>query len=236
MNRLVAILGCCLVAHVALGGIIVSTPDAGWADAAWQSRGEAYRWGATARNMDSSSDTWELGIGNTPEMTQGGSSEASLDWGTPGSTHAFMLQYDAISGEAEWSMDGQTVLLQDPGALFSEMYIQLKTGAADSVISISNTTFNVGGSIVDIEDFTASGDRAHDVNGLQYIHVGSDGEPLSDLDFMLEGILFIDWSGQAPSNDSMGMHIKMTQIPEPASIIMIIFMSLSGLFIRRRFR
>jgi hypothetical protein len=126
-------------------------------------------------------------------------------------------------------------VLQDPATLFSDMYIQLKgrPGSSQAHIGITNTTITVDGALTLIDDFAAGYGEA---DNLQYIRVGNFDEQLSDLDFVLEGTLLIDWTGAAPVRDEMGMHVKLTQIPEPASVIMVVMVSLSGLFIRRMFR
>lgn len=239
MKRATISLVLCLYAHVALGGVIASTPSPGWAEHAW-SETEEFIWGATARNMISVNGDWELGIGRSPEMTQGGRSEGHLDWGGAGTLHTFSLGYNPATAKTTWTIDQQVTMLMDQVPLFSDMYIQLKTGHANALIAVSNATLTVGGAMIDVEDLCAFGDRASDQTGLQYVHINFD-EAQSDLEFLLEGTLFIDWSGTAPSRDQMGMHLKMTRfglgsIPEPASIVMVILASLTGLLIRRRFR
>jgi hypothetical protein len=67
--------------------------------------------------------------------------------------------------------------------------------------------------------------------------IGGLEEPLSEIDFLLEGKLSIDWSGESlAGRDESGFQLQLTQIPEPASILMVVLVSVSGIFIRRRFR
>lgn len=234
MRKWISILVFYLCANSAFGGIIVSTPDSGWYNQDWL-EGEEYRWGATLRNMDYANGDWELGIGNTPEMTEGGATQADLNW-SAGASYSFDLNYNSATEQATWTMGGASVVLQNPSEQFSDLYIQLKgrPETSQAYMSVSNTTITVEGSAVtDIDDFAAGYGEA---DGLRYIHINHSDEPLSEMDFVLAGTLYIDWTGETPSRDEMGMHIKMTQIPEPASIIMVILVSVTGLFIRRRFR
>jgi len=92
---------------------------------------------------------------------------------------------------------------------------------------------SVAGLVHAMDDFAAGYGEASD---LQHIHIGNFDGPLSDMDFILSGPLFIDWDGVALGEEDMGMQMEMSQIPEPASIIMVLLVSGMGLFIRRRFR
>lgn len=217
-------------ATVAQGGVIASAPSSGWADSAWTG-GEEYRWGATARNMDTANGDWELGIGSDHAMSE---DTTHLDWSGPGTMHSFLLDYDSSTDQATWTVNGQETELLDPTLPFSDMYIQLKgrPSSSDAYISISNTTLTVEGFVSSIDAFAAGyGETAE----LQYVHINNSDGPLSDMDFILEGTLYIDWTGAVPSRDEMGMHVKMTQIPEPTSIVMVIMVSALGLLIRRKF-
>ncbi len=62
-----------------------------------------------------------------------------------------------------------------------------------------------------------------------------DDTQLSDMDFALQGVLYIDWTGAMPTNNVMGVQTEMSQIPEPATYLMILMVSGLGLFVRRRF-
>jgi len=53
---------------------------------------------------------------------------------------------------------------------------------------------------------------------------------------LLEGTLYIDWTGAVPpSRDKMGMRVKTTQIPEPASLLLVAMAGGLTVFIRRKF-
>ena len=233
MNRFIAILVAASCAHAASGGVIVSSPVAGWADSSWI-EGEQFQWGATTRNIDFSNGDWEIGIGNDPAMSQ---DSAHLDWGGAGTTHSYVLDYDPLRQvRAIWMVDGHQTLLPEPAGLFTDLYIQLKgrPSSTDARIVMSDTTITVDGQMQSIDSFAAGHGEVAD---LRHIHIGGFPEPLFEIDFILEGKLSIDWSGAVPpSRDETGFHIKLTQIPEPASIFMILLISVSGIFIRRRFR
>lgn len=239
MKSWTSILILCLCANVALGGVIVSAPDSGWYNQDWH-EGEEYRWGATLRNMDHTNGDWELGIGNTTEMTEGGPSQENFNWNA-GTTYSFDLSYNSTSEQAIWTVDGTSVVLQNPASSFTDMYIQLKgrPDTSQANMSIFNTTLSVEGIDIDIDDFAAG---YGEVDDLRYIHLYESEGALCDMDFILAGKLNIDWSGEAPSRDAMGMHVKLSnfldpsRIPEPASIVMVLMASVTGLFIRRRFR
>ena len=210
------ILTLCVCATVAQGGVIVSAPGSGWADSAWV-EGEEYSWGATARDMDPANGDWKLGIGSDHAMSE---DAAHLNWSGPETVHSFLLDYDPSRPErAIRAIDGKGTELLSPTSLFSD-------------ISISNATVSVEGFVAGIDDFAAGcGEAAKP----QYIHINNSDGPLSDMDFVLEGTLYIDWTGAVPSRDEMGMHVEMTQIPEPTSIVMVIMVSALGLLIRRKF-
>lgn len=216
MKKSGIILILCVCVHVAQGGVIVLAPDSGWVDGAGIG-GEEYPWGATAGNMDSATGDWELGIGSDHAMNE---ETACLDWGGLETPNLFLLDYDPSRPErALWAIDGKETGLLDLTPVFSDM-------------SISNTTFTVEGFVTRIDDFAAGyGETAKP----QYMHINySDGQ-LSDMDFVLEGNLYIDWTGAVPSRDEMGIYVKMIQIPEPASILLVAMVSGLGLFIRRKF-
>lgn len=227
---------CLCAGYTAHGGIIsVSAPESGWAESAWEISDE-YRWGATARNVKSSADTWEVGIGNTTAMTESTpATEEHLDWGAAGTEHAFVLDYDHTAGLATWTIDDAYSVALNPETPFSDMYIQLKSRPDGSSTSITNTTFTLGAGEIGIAAFSATGETSD--SKLQYVHINTSAGQLSDMDFILEGTLVFDWTGAVPSGEEdMGMHVKLIQIPEPASVFMIVLVSVSGLFIRRRFR
>jgi hypothetical protein len=71
---------------------------------------------------------------------------------------------------------------------------------------------------------------------LRYARISNSKGLLSDMDFLFEGTLHIDWTGTAPRQDESGIRATMNQIPEPASIVMVIMAGGLGLIIRRRFR
>ena len=233
MRNLIKILIFCLCANVALGGVIASEPSSGQAEfgGIWPTAGEEYRGGTTLRNVDYANGDWELGIDITPEMTEGGATQADFEWSA-----GLSLNYNSATEQATLTVDETSVVLQNPATLFTDMHSPLK-GRPDSsqaYLSISNTTITVEGSeVAGIDDFAAGYGVADE---LRYIHINLPVEPLSDLDYVLAGTLYIDWTGTTPSQDEVGMNVKLTQIPEPASIIMVILVSVSGLFIRRRFR
>lgn len=235
MKWVAYIVSFCLCSAVALGGIITTEPASGWAETDWLADGAEYQWGATARNPKSSPDTWELGIGNNADMTEGTpESQANLDWGAAGTPHAFVLDYDAVTHQVIWTMDSRSVSL-DVNAPFSDMYIQLKAYQEETSVTVTNVSFNMGLEDIGIDSFSAIG---ADPEGMrQYMHLNTSEGLLSDMDFVLEGTLMFDWSGAVPTGEEdLGLHIKFTQIPEPASIAMVILTSMAGLFIRRRFR
>lgn len=216
MKKSNIILILCVCAHVVQGGVIVSAPSPGCADSDW-SGGEGYRWGATSGNMDPANGDWELGIGSDYAMSE---NTALLNWGEPETSHSFLLDYDPSRPEqAIWAMAGQETDFLDLISPFLD-------------ISISNTTFTLEGFVTRIDDFAAGcGETAEP----QYIHINNSNGLLSDIDFVLEGTLYIDWTGAVPSRDEMGMRVEMTQIPEPASILLVAIVSGLGLFIRRKF-
>ena len=160
---------------------------------------------------------WELGIGSDYALSE---DAARLDWSGPETIHSFLLDYDPPRPErAIRAIDGKGTELLSPTSLFSD-------------ISISNATVSVEGFVAGIDDFAAGyGEAAKP----QYIHINNSDGQLSDMDFVLEGTLYIDWTGAVPSRDEMGMHVEMTQIPEPTSIVMVIMVSALGLLIRRKF-
>ncbi len=106
------------------------------------------------------------------------------------------------------------------------------TGLLDLTSLFSNATPSVEGFVDGIDGFVAGYGKAPKP---QYIHLNHSDGQLSDMDFVLEGTLYIDWAGAVSSTDEMGMHLKMTQIPEPASILLVAMVSGLGLFIRRKF-
>jgi hypothetical protein len=219
----------CLCARVALGGVIAPSSESGNTELDWMDRGEAYRLDTTARSLNSSTDSWVLGLGNNGDVT----SQAHFDWGELGNEDALVLGYTQTTS----SIDGLTKLLPGTTSSFSDLFTPLKTKSVDSLISNPKTTFTVQNTVVDIKDFVGSGNQGpRNPSSLPFAHVDRFDEPLSDLDLLLEGPLYIDWSGTALTNDEMGMNLKFTQIPEPASIAMVIMVSLTGLIIRRRFR
>jgi len=149
-----------------------------------------------------------------------GSGWAESAWDGSGASHSFLLDYDPSRPErAIRAIDGQETELLNPISLFSD-------------ISISNATLSVEGFIAGSDDFAAGyGEAAKP----QYIHINNSDGQLSDMDFVLEGTLYIDWAGAVSSRDEMVMQMKMTQIPEPASILLVAMVSGLGLFIRRKF-
>jgi hypothetical protein len=158
-----------------------------------------------------------------------------------GTTYSSDLSYNAIAEQAIWRVDGTSVVLQNPATTFTDMYIQLKgrPDTSQANISIFNTTLSVEGTDIGIDEFAAG---YGEIDDLRYIHLYESEGPLSDMDFILAGKLNIDWSGETLSRDAKGMHVELTnfldpsRIPEPASIVMVLMASVTGLFIRRRFR
>lgn len=236
MKNWITILGLCLCSHSALGGIIDTAPASGWADVDLETRSEEYRWGATARNVRSSANTWELGVGNNTDMTESNSAtETDLGWDVAGTLHSFALDYNHSAGQITWTIDDVHSVVLNPDAPLSDLYIQLKARPSSSSTTLPNATFSAGVFDADINPFAASGNAEN--SQLQFVHINTSEGLLSEMDFLLEGTLIFDWSGAVPTGEEdMGMHIKMTQIPEPASIVMVLLVSVSALFIRRRFR
>lgn len=221
MNKAIAILACCLCANIALGGIIVSTPEPGWAGLAWIEGGDFGR-GAMSRNTDPTTGDWEPGIGNDHAL---GEDALNLNWGGAGASNPFALDYDPLRLKIEKRIvEERDTALLDPAAPFEEMYMDWSGGM-----------FGVSGVATGINVFAAS--LRENPEG-RYIHTRNSDVPLSDLDFILSGPLHIDWTAAAsPSKEEIGMSAElMSQIPEPASIIMITLVSGLGLFIRRKFR
>jgi hypothetical protein len=188
--------------------------------------GEVFCWGSTARNMDPGTGDWELGIGNDPAMSQ---DTAQFNWSGAGSSEQFVLTYDTVSG-SNWTMSGVDPILTNPDKPFTDMYIQLKgrPSTSQAHISITGTTLDVGGTVYNIPDFAAGYGETAD---LMWIRISDFGVQLSDTAFNLSGTLNINWNGTAPSRDNMGMHVKMTEIPEPTIICLL---GLGGLLLRRR--
>ena len=79
-----------------------------------------------------------------------------------------------------------------------------------------------------INDFAAG---YGETSNLMYIHISDFVGRLCDVDFTLTGTLTINWTGAPPSRDEMGMHVKMTYIPEPATILLL---GLGGLSFYKR--
>lgn len=218
---------CCLCASVALGEPVVVGSGSGWASE------DGYVWGATARNMNSSAADWELGVGNDSAMSEVNS---HIDWGGAGTAHDFLLDYNPTrDDQVIWAMDGMTNILSNPGPLFNDIFLQLSISDSYPLayIGISNASVAIGGvDLLSLDDFAVG---AGELETRQYLRISDTDRQLSDVDFILEGTLNIDWSGDAPERSHMAMYVKMVQIPEPASIAMVILVSATGLFIRRRF-
>ncbi|MEN8255436.1 MAG: PEP-CTERM sorting domain-containing protein [Verrucomicrobiota bacterium] len=159
----------------------------------------------------------ELGTGSDYALS---GDTALLDWGEPETADSLLLDYDPSRPErAICAIDGQETGLLDLISPFLD-------------ISISNTMFTLEGFVACIDDFAAGcGETAEP----QYIHINNSDEPLSDMDFVLEGTFYIDWTGAVSSRGEMGMRVEITQIPEPASILLVAMVSGLGLFIRRKF-
>lgn len=123
-----------------------------------------------------------------------------------------------------------------PVALFADVLCILPEGRPDAdhaYLSVLNTPLDAERSVAGIDDIAAG---CEDTADLQNIRINTSDEQFPDMDFVLEGALYIDWTGTAISKDEMEMRVTMSQIPEPASIVMVIMVSGLGLIIRRRFR
>ena len=90
-------------------------------------------------------------------------------------------------------------------------------------LAMLNTTLDAEASADDSFDEIVAGYREN--ADLQYAHINNSDELLSDIDFVLEGALHIDWTGTVLIEEETGMNVTMSQIPEPASIIMVIMNS-----------
>lgn len=128
-----------------------------------------------------------------------------------------------------------SLILGGSGARLQDMCIQLEglPGTPLDYISILNATLDEESAVDGFDEIIAGYRETAD---LQYAHINNSEGQLSDMDFLLEGTLYIDWTGTVPSNDETGMRVTMSQIPEPASIVMVIMVSGLGLIVRRRFR
>jgi hypothetical protein len=222
----------CLCAHVALGGVIATSPEPGWADHVW-TENEEFRWSTAARNLVSDNSAWEMRLGNASSMSD---DTALIHWSGLATSHAVDLDSDLVQQtKASLNADGLSTLLADPDTFFSQMFIHRKDRLVvpHANISVSTVMLNVDGANSQLTDLAAG---AGAEPNLRYIHTTNTDRSLSDLDVILSGTLNIDWSGAAPSGGHTTLYANMTQIPEPASIALVILVSVTGLYVRRRFR
>lgn len=119
--------------------------------------------------------------------------------------------------------------------LLSDTYLNLTEGpeAPKHILALPDAPVDDVDFIASINEIVA---MYGDADDRQHTLLHESKEPLSDIDFVLARTLHIDWSGTVSSRADTGLHVTISQIPEPASIILVIMVSGLGLIVRRRFR
>ena len=136
-----------------------------------------------------------------------------------------------VDGSQAWLLPG------GPSGLFPPRHLSALSEGRPDIFpanrSLLNTAPDAAESVDSFDEIIADYREAAD---LRYARISNSKGLLSDLDFLFEGTLHIDWTGTAPREDEKGIRATMNQIPEPASIVMVIMAGGLGLIIRRRFR
>ena len=222
------ILMLCLCTHVALGGIITTQSGSEQTDQIWTEQEEP-RGAVISKDVVSIYSDWKIGFSYLASQSE---ERVLINLDRPGISYSSDRDNDPLlEKKSLWTAGDIPALLADPDTFFSETYARLKARPSTPAekMFLSSIPPAPGGKA---DDLTAGDTFADPARYMQRVNTNG----FSDLDFILSGAINIDWSGVTPSGEAPALYGSLTQIPEPASIAMVVLVSLTGLFIRRRFR